>query len=663
MISKYGEVEVVVVFADNPRQTGSHGYNNWKDFYPIAGECFNIQNILDARATARSEGKLAVNAKGKVDGSKGMNHILWDLMEGFTKLKDPADIELFKNNPDTYNGIKKHQGTQKRDSSIVPDRPSVSNPRFKYHDFPLNQILYGPPGTGKTYETKSRAVEIITGETLSRRDQLNSRYNSLVEDGRIQFVTFHQSYGYEDFVEGIKPKLDKPGRDVQYKIKDGIFKQLCKEAEDKKNLTMDSTIIMPSANLDVQEKITFNPNEYKGRNVWQLRIDTHGFLNETSIAVDGFDWFNNNNLEYEVKNCKGDKNRFIKILDEQILEQESKGIDPNDMLRNYYSRDNIELFCLEVKVGDLFIIHERPYNIKSYTKEANRILAVVEVIGDYKYDKDKGGYNHTRKIKYLWRKGGNKLPIDIRNINNKMILSEQTVLLAKKIKPEALIKKVNEYIGGAQEENPSISNADHPHIKNRFVLIIDEINRGNISKILGELITLLEEDKRLGEDEALKVTLPYSNKKFGIPNNLYIIGTMNTADRSIAFLDTALRRRFNFKEMMPKTEKLKKNMEGINLQVLLEAINANIIKELDRDHQIGHSYLLNIESMSELSNTFRHKICPLLDEYFYDRRDKIKEVLNSCKLIDDPKGDGDWKWAIKGEFKKSVNYTDIYKDK
>lgn len=182
-----------------------------------------------------------------------------------------------------------------------------------------------------------------------------------------------------------------------------------------------------------------------------------------------------------------------------------------------------------------------------------------------------------------------------------------------------LVEKLRKYVGSQQ-----------PIELKNYVIIIDEINRGNVSQIFGELITLIEDDKRLGKGERVKVTLPYSGEEFGVPPNLFIVGTMNTADRSVEALDTALRRRFSFIEMAPKYDlpELQHEVSGHKLGSILYTINKRIEKLLDKDHLIGHSYLLGAgNSIENLKPVFSNKILPLLQEYFFGDYSKIGLVL------------------------------------
>lgn len=185
----------------------------------------------------------------------------------------------------------------------------------------------------------------------------------------------------------------------------------------------------------------------------------------------------------------------------------------------------------------------------------------------------------------------------------------------------------------------------------KYVLIIDEINRGNISKVFGELITLLEEDKRIGTTNHVTVSLPYTKEQFALPSNLYIIGTMNTSDKSIAQIDVALRRRFSFEEMMPSYEDLEE-IDEIDISKLLEEINKRVEFLLDRDHLIGHAYFVRINTLEELIDTMTKKIIPLLQEYFYGDNEKVGMVLGG---IDDKENN---KCIV---YKESIKADDLFK--
>ncbi|HEB7495862.1 TPA: AAA family ATPase [Campylobacter coli] len=387
----------------------------------------------------------------------------------------------------------------------------------------LNQILYGPPGTGKTYHTIDKALEIL-GENLESRDEKKAKFDEYVKNGQIVFTTFHQSYGYEEFVEGIKPSLNSDeNSQINYKVKDGIFKELCKKALE---------------NRDDIESFNFYINDLKEKT--------------KEDANNPEKYFQLPNTKYSIQ-YRGGKTFRIKF---------------DDMSKNHkdypVSIDNIEKLYKTSNIDEI-------YN-SAYVRAILNYLK-LQGLEDYK-EKD---------------------------------------------------EKVNL----------------------PYIIIIDEINRGNVSKIFGELITLIEASKRIGEKEELKVTLPYSGEKFGVPKNVYIIGTMNTADRSITSLDTALRRRFEFIEMMPDVSKLSMDCEGINLQELLKAINTRIEYLLDREKTIGHAFFVSVENLEDLKKVFQNKIIPLLQEYFYNDYALINEVLNDNGMIFEDKKDDKYLQKIK----------------
>ena len=195
--------------------------------------------------------------------------------------------------------------------------------------------------------------------------------------------------------------------------------------------------------------------------------------------------------------------------------------------------------------------------------------------------------------------------------------------------------------------------------KNVVLLCIDEINRANVSSVFGDLISLVESSKRLGAEYEMTAKLPYSKKDFGVPANLMIIGTMNTADRSIQLLDSALRRRFKFEELLPQYDAIKND----TAKKILKNINNRIRALLDKDHQIGHSYFIGVDSNLKILEVMKENIIPLLEEYFYNETDKIRRVLNETEeLRDENSHSDDYFYVLDMDAKNAVKDTDDFNE-
>ena len=458
-------------------------------------------------------------------------------------------------------------------NNIVKDNSMKQEANFAQEKIyqPLNQILYGPPGTGKTYNTVLKAMSIIDNTEYKdvsdeQYSTLKTRFDELKQAGQIEFVTFHQSYSYEEFVEGIKPYIPEWGTtdntEVRYIGENGIFKRICKKAE--------SPIIKSNDNnLELND----NPK------IWKVSLMKTG---ENDIRKDCME---NNRIRI------GFDKYGETINDETIFDDGGSRV--------------LSAFIDKMEIGDIVL--------SCYSEKT--IDAIGVVTSEYKWNNDFPQYKRYREVKWL-AKGLNH---NILEINNGTKFTLGTVYQLNNMSLKDVLDIVDE-----QEQVTSYKDNDKP-----YILIIDEINRGDVSKIFGELITLIEEDKRIGNKYQMKTTLPYSKESFGVPNNLYIIGTMNTADRSIALLDTALRRRFDFEEIMPRPELLgAKVVEGINLQTLLTRINERITNKYDRDHQIGHSYLMGVNTKEQLERAYKNRILPLLNEYFYNESKTVAEILN-----------------------------------
>ena len=445
---------------------------------------------------------------------------------------------------------------------------------------PKNTILYGPPGTGKTYNVAYKALEIIDYEKYkhiindkSKREEVVKEFNKIKEDGLIGFCTFHQSYSYEDFVEGLRS--DGNGG---FEPKDGIFKQICKRAS-----------VKPQEEL---AKYDFDEN-----NITVHKMSLGDTLSKDDDII--YDYCIKNNcislgygMDVNYSNCKNKEE-----IKTELLKKDAELKD------NDFNITSVNKFKNIIKQGDIVIISSGNLNIR----------AIAKVTGEYYYDSNTEiPYNHFRKVEWLYYG-------DLINVSE--------ILKDKRLSQATIYTFDNKDLKFDNIKDLISYKPESIETKN-YVLIIDEINRGNISKIFGELITLIEDDKRIGAKNELSATLPYSNETFGVPNNLYIIGTMNTADRSIALLDTALRRRFEFIEYMPNEELLPKDVEGIDVSSMLKTINDRIEFLFDRDHKIGHAYFIkdNLE-FEDIVSIMKNKVIPLLQEYFYDDWEKIELIL------------------------------------
>lgn len=382
-----------------------------------------------------------------------------------------------------------------------------------------NIMLYGAPGVGKTHNYKRLISMIENGEdektifdTISKNETTNDfnylEFDEAKKDNRVEFVTFHQSYSYEDFIEGFRPS-----ENTHIELEDGIFKLICNKAKNQ--------------------------------------------VKETKFQHISFD-------------------EAFDILRTQYIENE---------LDKIYSVSNVEIIIHEFKERTIKVQSSNAKDTQ-YVKKSDLETVVQSILN-----------NEVQK------------PSDIKNLDVK----KDTISLGGLYYP--IGRKIVEIINNTKK------NIEEK--EKNFYIVIDEINRGNISKIFGELITLIEEDKR----DDYEVTLPYSKEKFKIPSNLYIIATMNSTDKSIATIDIALRRRFTFLKMEPKKELV----ENEKAKALMNELNEHIKETIGKDYQLGHSYFMKIENENDLLFVKEYKIKPLLEEYFYGDEinyNKAIEILN-----------------------------------
>ena len=474
------------------------------------------------------------------------------------------------------NGAKRYSWKLRNELKAALEEMDLSNIDISIKetetDVSKNTILYGPPGTGKTYNTVIYAVAIIEGKELAsvkeeNYDDVLDRYNEYKSEGLVEFTTFHQSYGYEDFIEGIKPIMENDSdeqSDIQYEITSGLFKAFCDRA---------------GRPVLKQQKSDIGLNN--APTIWKVSLEGTGD-NPTRTEC-----MNNNHIRVGYDSYGGN------ISSDTNFDEGGKNV--------------VNAFVYKMKIGDIVM--------SCYS--STTIDAIGVVTGDYEWHNEYDHYKRLRNVNWIVK----GIQANITEINN-----GSTLTLSSVYKLNIALTDVMDIITKYAPTTTEVSEK-----KKNYVFVIDEINRGNISKIFGELITLIESTKRIGQPESTKARLPYSQQLFGVPDNVYLIGTMNTADRSIATIDTALRRRFKFKEMMPDENVLEGiSVEDISIKDMLARMNKKIAVLYDREHTIGHAYFLPLQAnptIETLASIFSDNIIPLLQEYFYEDYEKIRLVL------------------------------------
>lgn len=502
--------------------------------------CFNLY-LSDSRGVYGVISKIKigdVNESYKGESQQPYYNFLKEFNPDSDQWKSILEAMKDELNRTTLSGYKKYNNTDFENYIFENNLKLInSNNNMK---FPLNTILYGPPGTGKTYDTILRAAQIIENREITSYSEALNIFQSNLHN-RIEFITFHQNYSYEDFIQGIRADIKDENEQLKFKKSDGVFKVIADRAY---------------SNIKESEK----------------------------------------DLE-EISQVKAFEDA-LEILKDRILESDEP-----------------------IKINDTAYF-------TAVEDDAFRYSGVNWTLGDKGFNGFRMKYSDLERF---FEEGVMERK-EIKNLDNISGLAKQHATYF--IKTFELVKSLM----------PNNSIKVQKTEKKNYVIIIDEINRANISRVFGELITLIEEDKRSHGDIPMRATLP-SGDTFMVPSNLYIIGTMNTADKSIALLDIALRRRFTFVGMYPKYEI---EDEIIHEKEYLRKINEKIIESgKGRDFQLGHSYFMGKEF--NLVSTLNNKVIPLLMEYFMNDEVTVIKLLEGSGFLFKKEASGKVYWPLEIE--------------
>ncbi|MES2460897.1 MAG: AAA family ATPase [Armatimonadota bacterium] len=511
---------------------------------------------------------------------KNANHQLWVTQTPW----EPIPIQhrnWIKNKP-AY--LRSEEVAEEREEMPPMDDSADTNSLAK------NVILYGPPGTGKTYNTILQAVRIIDGSEAESIGEAKARWDELRQEGRIEFVTFHQSYGYEDFVEGIRPVMwEEAGQTPRYEVFEGILKTIALRAL--------GAMLEPTETQRGGDSDTLLTSLLPFSLVWKHL--------QREVASGPL----------QIQNLSRNGQTIIRQISERGTI--SSGHKPTPLTSNRESLASVYTAFAAAKAS---IGISDVMTVPGVRGHLNYLAAI---------------YNYIKSKEGEWRQS---------------IERDEEIGAAGDVEETDPMQAAQDYLALGTDSGYRLNTVDPP----RYVLVIDEINRGNISKIFGELITLIEDDKRIGGDLALTVTLPHSRDTFGLPANLYLLGTMNTADKSIALVDVALRRRFEFEEMMPRfTDGTCRDMTP-EMRAVIVRLNERIVLRKDRDHQIGHAFFVSVRSADDFNRVFAKRVIPLLQEYFYGDWESLRYVLgeaqSAARLVvplddgNEPGARNRWQW-------------------
>jgi hypothetical protein len=651
--------------------------NNVEKLTPSIKNAINFLNNPASELTMLSENHRE-KFSSKILNKKNYNStaIVNELISFF----EPYEISVGneKNRTSIYCSLLYSENVKKLwldDDSAELDQEQIDN-NIKIMNSQLNQIFYGPPGTGKTFNAIPEALKIINNgkklECSSREEKFNricsiirnmheleTKGNSLYRNERAimwimgylldaPFDANNAITREEAITNGLDPSPSSFAQYAQYLSQFGFVENWKEEGK----------IQLNASGIELKEKVRqyMNENSLTTENLKSWAQDPPEFIKKEYFKViseiEKESFTNQMKTIYSVLNLALNKHLYAET-EWKKAEQQDRQIALN-------------FIDIKDKLGDI-----------KWIGQIGRTLRGLGIVDEYipnefekkTYYLSSFGNQLIDKIIEIWAERypeiyGKTLTYELATLIGqlKLITFHQSYSYEEFI--EGIRPNLNNTRGELSYELcdgifKELSEKAEKDPGNNYVLIIDEINRGNISKIFGELITLIEDSKRISINDktvGLKVELPYSKTPFGVPNNLYIIGTMNTADRSITNIDTALRRRFVFEEYPPihnhfaieKSINKTKDGDKINLQNVLRILNERIEYLLDRDHLIGHSYFINVTDWDTLCNKFRNNIIPLLQEYFYNDWEKIRLVL----------GDNDsWGKAEENKFIQKKSYS------